>query len=265
MGKRLTDGINVDKLNQEIKDLGVRIRVWRSTVCPNMKSIESMDHDVNCTVCNNNMIDFGCFESVGLIQQQDLVEQFKLTGTFSMDEALMSFLSEVTLHIFAKIQILDFTEDFFELVQRQDTVTTPSPLPQTDRLKYAACKILGVFTVINNVKTEYHEGADFQLDINGDIQWIGAHKPADRQIYSIYYKHHPVFRAVRAMHRNRWSQYNNRPDSIDPTVPKKTVGDRTYVKLPDAWILKRDYLIERRDVQQALLPDNTLYDPNEEE
>lgn len=263
MAKRLTDGINVDKLNQEIKDLGVRIRVWRSTVCPNVKSIESMDHDINCTICNNNMIDFGCFESVGLIQQQDLVEQFKLTGTFSMDEALMSFLSEVTLHIFARIQILDFTEDFFELVQRQDTVTVPTPLPQVDRLKYSACEVLGVFTVVNNVKTEYYEGPDFKLDMNGDIQWIGTHKPADRQVYSIYYKHHPVFRAVRAMHRNRWSQYNNRPDNIDSSIPKKTVGDRTYVKLPDAWILKRDYLIERRDIQKALLPDNTFYDPNE--
>lgn len=260
MAKRLTDGINVEKLNQEIKDLGVRIRVWRSTVCPNMKSIESMDHDVNCTICNNNMIDFGCFESVGLIQQQDLVEQFKLTGTFSMDEALMSFLSEVTLHIFAKIQILDFTEDFFELIQRQDT---PMSGPATDRLKYAACEILGVFTVVNDVKTEYYEGVDFKIDQNGDIQWVGAHKPADRQIYSIYYKHHPVFRAVRAMHRNRWSQYNVRAGQLDPAIPKKTVGDRTYVKLPDAWILKRDYLIERRDIQKALLPDNEFYDPNE--
>jgi len=260
MAKRLTDGINVEKLNQEVKDLGVRIRVWRSTVCPNLKSIESMDHDVNCTVCNNNMIDFGCFESVGLIQQQDLVEQFKVTGQFSMDESTMTFLSDVTLHVFAKIQILDFTEDFWELVQRQDT---PMAGPATDRLKYAACDVLGCFTVVNDVKTEYYKDVDFKIDQNGDIQWVGAHKPADRQVYSIYYKHHPVFRAVRAMHRNRWSQWNIRSGQLDPSIPKKTVGDRTYVKLPDSWIIKRDYLIERRDLQQALLSDNKFYDPNE--
>lgn len=261
MAKRLTDGINVEKLNQEIKDLGVRIRVWRSTLCPNgIKSLESMDHDINCTICNNNMIDFGCFESTGMIQQQDLVEQFKVTGQFSMDEVMMSFLSEVTLHIFAKIQILDFTEDFFEMVQRQDT---PLLGAATDRLKYPACKVLGLFTVVNSVKEEYHEGVDFKLDQNGDIQWIGTHKPADRQIYTIYYKHHPVFRAVRALHRSRWSQFNNRPGNMDPAIPQKTVGDRTYVKLPDTWILKRDYLLERRDIAKALLPDNKFYDPNE--
>ena len=257
MPKRLTDGINVEKLNQEIKDLGVRIRVWRSTLCPNgIKSLESLDHDVNCTLCNNNMIDFGCFESVGMIQQQDLVEQFKLTGTFSIDEALMSFLSHVTLHMFARIEILDFTEDFFELVQHQEAPAT------YDKLKYAACEVLGLFTAVNSVRTDYHEGVDFKIDMNGNVQWIGAHKPADRQIYSIYYKHRPVFRTVRAMHRNRWSQYNTRPDSMDPAIPRKTVGDRTYVKLPDSWILKRDYLIERRDIQQALLSDNKNYDPN---
>lgn len=264
MAKRLTDGINVEKLNQEIKDLGVRIRVWRATLCPNgIKSLESLDHNINCTVCNNSMIDFGCFESTGMIQQQDLVEQFKVTGTFSMDEVLMTFLSEVTLHMFAKIQILDFTEDFFEMIVRQDTVTVPTPQPQTDRLKYPACEVLGLFTVTNNVREEYHQGVDFKIDQNGDIQWIGAHKPADRQVYSIYYKHHPVFRAVRALHRSRWSQFNNRPDSMDKSIPRKTVGDRTYVKLPDTWILKRDYLIERRDIQNALLPDNKDYDPNE--
>ncbi len=257
MAKRLTDGIDAERLNQEVKDLGVRIKVWRSTVCPNMKSLESFDHDVNCTVCNNNMVDFGCFESVGMIQQQDLIEQFKVTGVFSMDESAMTFLSEVTLHIFAKVQILDFTEDFFELVQRQEAPAT------TDRLKYAACKVLGLFTVENNVRTEYYEGVDFEIDVNGDVKWIGTRKPDDRQIYTIYYKHHPVFRAVKALHRNRWSQFNRRSDQLDPTIPKKTVGDRTYVKLPDSWILKRDYLIERRDIQQALLPDNKFYDPNE--
>lgn len=254
MSKRLTQGIDVDKLNQEIQDLGVRIRASKATLCPNIKSLESMDHDINCTICNNNMIDFGCKETIGMIQQQDLVEKFKIQGTFSMDEVLMTFPSDISLHIFSKIELLDFAEDFFELVQRQEGTLT-------DRLKYPACKILGLFTVAGNIKTEYHEGADFQVDTNGDLKWL-SRKPEDRQIYSIYYQFHPVFRAVRALHRDRYSQFNLRPGNIVST-PKKTVGDRTYVKLPETWILKRDYLIERRDLQKALLPDNQFYDPNE--
>jgi hypothetical protein len=200
------------------------------------------------------MIDFGCRETVALIQQQDLVEKFKLEGTFSMDQVLMSFKSDVTLHIYAKVELLDFAEDFFELIQRQEG-------SDTDKLKYSACKILGVFSATGNTKEEYFEGADFQVDVNGNIKWVGAHKPADRDIYSIYYQHHPVFRAVQALHRDRYSQYNIRPDSIQ--APKKTVDGRTYVKLPETWILKRDYLIERRDQAGDLIPDNQNYDPNE--
>jgi hypothetical protein len=254
MSKRVTNGIEVDRLNQQIEDLGVRIKIWKSTVCPNLQSIESMDHNVNCTICNNNMIDFACRETVALIQQQDLVEKFKLEGTFSMDEVLMTFKSDVTLHIFAKVQILDFAEDFFELVQRQEG-------SDTDKLKYPACKILGVFSAAGNVKTEYFEGADFQIDVNGNIKWTGTHKPSDKDVYSIYYQHHPVFRAVKALHRDRYSQYNIRPENIQ--APKKTVGDRTYVKLPETWILKRDYLLERRDQDGNIINDNQYYDPNE--
>lgn len=254
MAKRKSNGIDVNALNQEVDDLGVRIKISRATVCPNIKSIESMDHDINCTVCNNNMIDFGCKESIGLMQQQDLVEKFKIEGTFNMDEVLMTFKSDITLHIFSRIEILDFAEDFFELIQRQEATSV-------DKLKYPACSVLAIFTVAGNVKTEYFEGADFQIDINGNLKWTGTHKPADRDVYSIYYQHHPVFRAVRALHRDRYSQYNLRPETIES--PKKTVGDKTFVKLPETWILKRDYLVERRDLTGALIPDNEYYDPNE--
>lgn len=259
MAKRLTDGLDVDKLNQEVKDLGVRVRIWHSTRCPgDMKSLESVDHNINCTACNNNMIDFGCYESTAMVQQQTLVEKFKIQGTFDMDEVIMTFLSDVTLHIFSKIQVLDFLEDFFELVQKQPT---PMSGPSIDKLKYQACEVLGLFVVANSVRTEYYFGADFALDPNGNIQWLTSRKPVDGSIYTIYYRHHPVFRAVRALHRNRYTQFNLRPDNIE-SQPKITVADRTYVKLPETWILKRDYLLERRDAQGNLIPDSSFPDPN---
>jgi hypothetical protein len=238
---RLTNGLNPDKLDQEIKDLGVRVRVHKSTTCPNLQSLESMDHDVNCTICNNNMIDFDCFETVAIFQQQDLVEQFKVRGTFSVNEIQVTFLSGVSLQHYARVDLLDFPEEFFELVQRQEGT-------DTDLLKYKACKVIGLFTVNGSTKTRYEAGVHFELDVNGSIKWLGATKPDDRQIYSVYYSYLPVYRAVKAVHRDRFTQYNIRPQDIK--APKKTVGENTYVKLPETWILVRDYLIE-------------LYDPNE--
>jgi len=125
----------------------------------------------------------------------------------------------------------------------------------TDFLKYKACEVLGVFTYDRGTGQveRYHVGADFEVDINGNLEWIGAHRPADKQIYSIYYRFHPIYRAVKTVHRDRFSQYNNRVQNIK--APKTTIDGKTYVKLPECWVLKRDYLIKRDK--------NELYDPNE--
>lgn len=249
-----SNGINVDSLDQEIKDLGIRVRLYKSTVCPNMKSLESVDHDINCQICDNNMIDFCPKETMMIIQQQDFKQLFATQGTFSIDEIMATFLSDNTLQHYAKVEILDFVEDFFELVQRQEGTSV-------DVLKYPGCDVLGLFSVNSGVKTQYYFGVDFELDQNGNIKWISAHVPADRKIYSVYYQYHPVFRATKAVHRTRFSQFNLRPNDIK--APKKSVEGKTYVRLPECWILKRDYLIDRKDGTGNLISPNTLYDPNE--
>lgn len=252
--RSITKGIDVDKLDSLINDLGVRVKIFKSTLCPNMKSLETLDHDINCTVCNNNMIDFDCHESIAMFQQQTLQEQFTVQGSFHIDEIMVSFLAGESLQHFTRIDLLDFEEDFFELIQRQESTTI-------DRLKYSACSIIAVFVIRSDVLIRFHFGSDFTLDVNGDIKWLGLNKPNDREIYSVYYKYHPVFRAIKAVHRDRYSQFNLRPDQIK--APKKTINGKTYVKLPETWILKRDYLLERRDLQNALLANNTFYNPND--
>lgn len=264
MAKQLTTGINVVNLDQLVEDLGVRVRVWKSATCPNMSSLESFDHDPNCPVCSNNMIDFDCFETIAMFQQQDLNEQFKVHGTFSIDEAMVTFKAGVSLQTFAKIEILDFKEEFYELIQRQDSGTT-----MTDRLKYPACEVTAIFVIRNNLKERFYQGADFDLDANGSIVWKGAHVPTDREIYTVYYKYHPVYRVTKAVHRDRFSQYNNLRDLGASKIPQsaiKTVNGRTFVKLPEEWIVQRDYLLDRKDKTQAnptKLPANESYDPNE--
>ena len=244
--RKLSKGINVDKLDQLVKDLGVRVRLYKSTLIPNMTSLESMDQDLNSSVGNNNMIDFDPTETIAMFQQQDLMEQFKVHGTFHLDEVLVSFLSGQTLAPFAKIEILDFEEDFYELVQRQEGT-------DIDNLKYAATCSIGVFTATTNSIERYYEGTDYKINQDGNIEWTGSHRPAARQIYSIYYRYHPIYRAVKAVHRDRFSQFNDRPQNIK--APKVTIEGATYVKMPETWVIKRDYLLERDK--------NELYDPNE--
>ena len=250
MAKKVTQGIEVDKLDTLIDNLGVRVNIYKSTLCPNMSSMESEDHDVNCKICKNNMVDFDCFESIALFQQQDLIKQFNVQGTFHLDEVLVTFLSGISLQVFARIELLDFPEEFYELIQRQEGT-------DVDYLKYKACSVQGLFVIdksgAEDVLVRYHYGTDFTLTQQGNIKWTGSRKPADRTIYTIYYKHLPIYRAVKAVHRDRFSQYNTRPETIK--APKKTINNKTFIKLPETWVLKRDYLLKRDK--------NTLYDPNE--
>lgn len=229
-----------------------------------MTSLESMDHDPNCALCSNNMIDFDCYETVAMFQQQDLNEQFKVHGTFSIDEALVTFKAGISLQTFAKVELLDFKEEFYELIQKQINADT-----NTDKLKYPACEVTAVFVIRSNAKIRFHQGTDFTLDLNGSITWIGAHKPNDKEIYSVYYKFHPVYRVTKAVHRDRFSQYNDLRDLKTSKIPEsaiKTVNGKTFVKLPEEWILRRDYLLDRSDKTQAQptkLQPNENYDPNE--
>lgn len=251
INKRLSNGIDVNRLDRLILDLGVRIKLYKSALVPSMNSLESMDQDLNDPVSENNMIDFDCIETIALFQQQTLTEQFKIQGTFDIDEILVTFLSGQTLAPFAKIELLDFNENFYELVVRQEGTNT-------DYLKYAACTVDGVFTYDRATKTltRYHLGTDFELDQDGNVKWIGTHKPEDRKVYSIYYKFRPVYRAIKAVHRDRFSQFNDKKNPI--AAPNKTVDGNTYVKLPETWVVKRDYLLDRRKK-------NTHYDPNEDD
>lgn len=253
-GRRTTSGVDVDRLDQTIKDLGVRVRIYRSTLCPNMTSLESLDHHLNCDVCSNNFIDFDCFESIAMFQQQELTEQFKIQGTFSLDEVFLTFLSGITLQTFTKIELLDFKEDFYELIQRQEGTSK-------DKLKYRACEVQGIFTVNNGNLERYYQGADFKIDKDGNIDWTGTHKPSDKQVYTIYYRYYPIYRLTKGVHRDRFSQYNLRPDKIK--APKTKVKDNTYIKLPETWIAQRDYFLDRKDTEGNEIPDNEYYDPNE--
>lgn len=250
--KTVSNGIDVDRLDQLVLDLGVRVRVWKSTLCPNLTSLESNDHDINCKICNRRMIDFAPECTMALFQQQSLTEQFKVSGTFHIDEVMATFMSGISLQTMARIDLLDFAEDFYELIQRRDT-------GDTDKLKYDATCVLGLFTVESDVKTEYHCGTDFDLDVNGNIKWSSAHRPSSKQIYSVYYKHAPIYRATKAVHRDRYSQ----PTSKSRAKNKVVADGKEFIKIGEEWVISRDFFLDRKDINgQPILPD-PFYDPNE--
>lgn len=209
-----------------IEGQGVRVFTYSTLICPNIKKIDTGEHEIDCRLCNGtNFIDRSPIESWAFIQNQSLNRSFNTDGTFDDQTVSATFQIGTELQYFAKVELRDFTTNYYELIQRGEG--------DIDRLKYAAFKINHVIDKHGN---EYESPKSFGLS-GGDIKWIGNNKPAMGTIYSIHYAYPITYRACNAMHINRFGQFG---------FKTKT---KTAEEYPQQWMLKRDYLITREDIQ----------------
>ena len=103
-----------------------------------------------------------------------------------------------------------------------------------DNLKYD-CKRVNV--IIDKEANQYHQDIDFRLTPQGNIQWgLSFHQPSNDNIYSVHYESVIQYRATSAMHINRFAQ-----------VPDRSTGLVAQVKMPEQWMLQKEFLIVRRD------------------
>ena len=218
-----------------IEKQGVRVRVYKTLLCPNYKRIDSNEHQLNCPICfGKNFIDKDPIESWATINNQSDLKKFEVTGTYDDETVAATFKREVELFYFAKVELLDFTTIHNELIQRQEG--------EVDRLKYASSKVT---FLIDSHGVEYLQGSNFELDTNGDIKWTGT-KPVKGTIYSVYYDYPVTFRTVNAQHINRFVQVGNK------------TPNRQAVQMPQQWSLKKDLLILRKDIEDSPLFKNRI-------
>lgn len=208
-----------------IENHGVRVYVYKTLPCPNVKKIDTAEHEIDCRLCHgSNFIDRDPVECWSFIQSQSLNKDFNMEGTFENHSVAATFERGIELQYFAKVELRDFTTTFYELVQRGEG--------DLDRLKYSAFKIN---YLIDKTGTEYVIDKSFQL-VGGDVKWIGDKKPLKGSIYSIHYDYPITYRAVNALHINRFGQIG------------KKLPNRQAVEFPQQWMLKRDYIITREDI-----------------
>jgi hypothetical protein len=109
------------------------------------------------------------------------------------------------------------------------------PESDIDVLKYKACR---VNQLIDKAGIEYFQGQDFVIDPSGNIKWVDdTRKPADYQIYSIHYECHVQYRAVKAMHVSRFTQYK---------APGNPLVE--HVKMSEQWLCTKEFLLRKKDI-----------------
>jgi len=308
--KMVAPQIRVKDLNTMVFQQGVRVRVYKTLWCPNRKSIDGVEHEIDCKLCKGtSFIDIDCKESYAHIQSQTKEQLINPENTgYNKEEgvAFATFISDIELSYYSKIELMDYTHQIKELVQKQvggSLLTSFTPTSYTASTGVvvvpdtvdtylirvndvfidgngARFPILGSFTYEDGSKSfkiaknktvsllaganvsrsnidrlqhkafsvdvlidedgkRYTQDADFEVDRNGDIRWLTANKPADKSIYTILYNTFVAYRAIRAMHSNRYGTDNTK------------VANAETIEYPQQWVIKLLILFKKSDSENG--------------
>jgi hypothetical protein len=219
--------LRVEDFDRMIEQKGVNVRVYRTSYCPNVKSVDGAEHEIDCQLCNGSgFIDRNPVSVKAFIQNQEMERMMDASAQHDGNSVLMTFPIGVELQYFTLIELCDFTDIYFQRVMRH-------PTNNVDIIKYRACR---VNMVIDQNNVEYFQDQDFKIDPNGNILWL-VRKPAANVIYTIHYEKHSQFRATRAMHVNRYTQYKA------PGEPKVE-----HIKMMEQWLCTKEFLLRRKDI-----------------
>ena len=241
-GKKSGAKVNIqpEKFDELIDQQGVRVKVFRTSYCPNVKSIDGGEHEINCTICHGSgFLDKYCIETWAFLQNNSSEKGAFKEGLYDGNTVMGTFQQGIELQYFTLVELLDFTEAFFERVKRQEGML--------DVLRYPGVR---VNMLVDKAGTEYFEGSDFKLDPNGNILWCANKGPARGVIYTVNYETKIRFRAIRAVHSNRFVQV-------------ASGGKTKLVKMHEQWMLQKEYLVVRKDLDGNVIEPNKIRDSDD--
>lgn len=222
---------------------GVRVKVYRTMFCPNVKSVDGGEHNIDCQLCQGNeWLDVSPLCTVAFLQTQDLEKLHKAEGYWDANTVSATFLQGVEVQYFTLVELLDHTDIFFQRIKRSRG--------DIDRLKYTAKCVNALIDAQGNT---YEAGADFELTEDyGDIRWLDGRGPGRDVIYSVHYDALVQFRATKAMHVNRFAQIQEGAEIV-------------HKKMNEQWQLTKEYLVDRKNAQGDSLNPNLLRDEDGQE
>lgn len=144
---------------------GMNVKVYRTMYCPKVKSVDGAEHEIDCNLCNGSgWIDFDPICCKAFIQAQELDKMPQVEGFVDGNTVLISFPVGVELQYFTRIEMMDFTNIYFQRVLRNAN-------SNTDVLQYKACR---VNALIDRDGVRYYDTTDFKLNLDGSIMWLSS-------------------------------------------------------------------------------------------
>ena len=222
--------LNPDDFEKLIKQKGVYMKVFRTTYCPNVKSIDGAEHNIDCDMCNGSgWLDKFPLKVRAFIQSQNNEKTIQLNGYVDDNEVMVTFPIGIEVQYFNLVELIDFTDIYIQRVARSQG--------SIDHLKYSAKRMN---LVIDANDKEYDEGTDFCLTELGHIKWKTGKGPAPETIYSVHYEALVQYRATKAVHVNRFTQVT-------------TDQGQAHMKMPEQWMCTKEFLVRRKDGNTDIL------------
>jgi len=210
---------DVKAFDDLIADQGVFVRITPTLICPNISDLDTYNHSLSCNTCDNGIVDVAskAVETWAFIQSINKDKEFAEHGIWEMRDAQISFREvDMRVNYWYKIEVLDFTTPFNELIERKIGVTE-------DKTRYTPQEATTTkFYLIDKDGNEYVKDTDYQITANG-IDWlVGGSKPADGTIYSFSYPMLPTYRVLDLMHNSRfYYDGNKRADLLPSHLPQQ--------------------------------------------
>lgn len=232
--------LRIDDFDDFVKQHGVPVKIFRTLLCPNVKSVDGAEHEIDCEVCKGSgFLDTKPLCTLAFIQSVENSTEHFSEGYYDGNTILVTFPQGIELQYFTLMKITDESDIFTERVVRSGG--------NIDVLKYVAFVI---HVLIDKNGQEYYQGNDFNV-CEGNIDWIPGKGPDRGTIYSIHYETETQFRAIKAMHVNRFAHIRDK-DSI------------RIEKINEQWMMQKEFLVDRKDRNGNKLAPNKIRQPDDD-
>jgi len=224
---------------------GIRVKIYRTFFCPNVKDVDSGQHEIDCQVpgCSRGYIDVDPIDTMCLIQRQELIKRQSAEGFVDDQSCHGTFLLGINLQYMTLVELQDYFQIYYELIKRSTG--------DSDTTKFSAKR---VNIIMDKKGIRYYQTIDFHVSPTGTIQWIANRGPEAGEIYSIHYESNVRYRCTKAVQVSRFTQIKN----SDGTV--------AFQKMPELWTLNREFMPKNLDFNgNEILPNKIVDDDDSTE
>lgn len=227
-------GISFDQL---INQRGIRFIHSKAVPCPNILDVNNNAHMPDCEFCDDSgIMYYGEEEIWGLFSGNSIEKTFEAHGVWEVGTAVLTLPTEypngqqADFNTYDRLVIPDFTVRMWEMKAYE-----PRPNGKQS-LRYPVQKVDLACSISDGVKKIYQPGVDFNIDQDGDIQWIPGKEPnydssidrGEAVIWSFYA--HPVYVVVQSLRELRITQ-----ELVD--------GQKVAKRLPQQVLIRRDFMV----------------------